>query len=78
MSEEKTISPEVAFTIISTLREQIEIQKMRIRKLKQKKQQREELLKECRGLFNRSTIDGEEPNNGEFIMILTKIDEVLK
>jgi hypothetical protein len=42
MSEEKTISPEVAFTIISTLREQIEIQKMRIRKLKQQKQQCEE------------------------------------
>ena len=48
MSEEKTISPEVAFTIVSTLREQIEIQKMRIRKLKQQKQQREDLLQQAR------------------------------
>ena len=37
-----------------------------------------ELLKECKGLFNRSTVDGEEPTNGELIMILTKIEEILK
>ena len=37
-----------------------------------------ELLKECRGLFNRATVDGAEPNNAELIEILTKIDEVLK
>lgn len=37
-----------------------------------------ELLKECKGLFNRATVDGEEPTNGELIMILTKIEEVLK
>lgn len=37
-----------------------------------------ELLKECRGLFNRATVDGAEPNNAELIEMLTKIDEVLK
>ena len=37
-----------------------------------------DLLKECRGLFNRATVDGAEPNNAELIGILTKIDEVLK
>ena len=36
------------------------------------------LLKECKGLFNRATVDGEEPSNGELIMILTKIEEALK
>lgn len=36
------------------------------------------LLKECKGLFNRATVYGAEPNNAELITILTKIDEVLK
>ena len=76
MSEEKTISPEVAFTIISTLREQIEIQKMRIRKLKQQKQQREELLKWCRDeLFE--VYSNEIPHH-EDAPIIKKLDEVLK
>ena len=73
MSEEKTISPEMAFTIISTLREHIEIQKMRIRKLKQQKQQREELLKECRtplSVYNEMFGNKED--------LLQHIDEVLK
>lgn len=91
MSEEKTISPEVAFTIISTLREQIEIQKMRIRKLKQQKQQREELLKECDLWFTGIVGNMNDKNVGEhnrnlpignfeyiFKVFSQKINEVLK
>ena len=45
--------------------------------LEAENEQLKELLKECNGLFNRSTVEGEEPNNAELIMILTKIDKVL-
>ena len=77
MSEEKTISPEMAFTIISTLRDQIEIQKMRIRKLKQQNQQREELLKECKEPLE---VLAEKRNACDWCpeYLLAKIDEVLK
>lgn len=91
MNEEKTISPEVAFTIISTLREQIEIQKMRIRKLKQQKQQREELLKECELWFTGIVGNMNDKNVGEhnrnlpignfeyvFKVFSQKINEALK
>lgn len=87
MSEEKTISPEMAFTIISTLRDQIEIQKMRIRKLKQQKQQREELLKECKEMLKKSItyqcMDRanhyiKKIENDIYEPTLAKIDEVLK
>lgn len=75
MSEEKTISPEMAFTIISTLRDQIEIQKMRIRKLKQQKQQREELLKECFEYIDWTSGIGSPISQQK---LLDKIDEALK
>jgi hypothetical protein len=75
MSEEKTISPEMAFTIISTLRDQIEIQKMRIRKLKQQKQQREELLKECFEYIDWTSGIGSPISQQK---LLNKIDEALK
>lgn len=91
MNEEKTISPEVAFIIISTLREQIEIQKMRIRKLKQQKQQREELLKECELWFTGIVGNMNDKNVGEhnrnlpignfeyvFKVFSQKINEALK
>ncbi len=83
MSEEKTISPEVAFTIISTLCEQIEIQKMRIRKLKQQKQQREDLLQQARVYVKINTEDYEDrtvskAEKSEAKELLTKIDEVLR
>lgn len=45
--------------------------------LKKENDRLKELLKECEGLFNRSTVDGEEPNNAELIMILTKIEKAL-
>ena len=50
MSEEKTISPEVAFTIISTLREQIQIKE---RELEKVKNHYEELLKHSDYLVKR-------------------------
>lgn len=83
MSEEKTISPEMAFTIISTLRDQIEIQKMRIRKLKQQKQQREDLLQQASVYVKINTEDYEDrtvskAEKSEAKELLTKIDEVLK
>lgn len=83
MSEEKTISPEVAFTIISTLREQIEIQKMRIRKLKQQKQQREDLLQQASVYVKINTEDCEDrtvskAEKSEEKELLTKIYEVLR
>ena len=60
------------------LRDQLQIKDMWISKLKEKNAELKELLKECKDLFNRATVDGAEPNNAELIMILTKIDEVLK
>ena len=83
MSEKKTISPEVAFTIISTLREQIEIQKMRIRKLKQQKQQREDLLQQASVYVKINTEDCEDrtvskAEKSEEKELLTKIYEVLR
>ena len=83
MSEEKTISPEVAFTIISTLREQIEIQKMRIRKVKQQKQQREDLLQQASVYVKINTEVCEDrtvskAEKSEEIKLLTKIYEVLR
>ena len=75
MSEKKTVSPEMAFTIISTLRDQIEIQKMRIRKLKQQKQQREELLKECFEYIDWTSGIGSPISQQK---LLDKIDEALK
>ena len=76
MSEKKTISPEVAFTIISTLREQIEIQKMRIRKLKQQKQQREDLLQINTEDYEDRTVSKAEKSEAK--ELLTKIYEVLR
>lgn len=63
---------------VGNLGYKIKNQRKEIEKQIEQNAQLKELLKECKGLFNRATVDGAEPNNAELIEILTKIDEALK